>query len=297
MISICIPVYNFNITSLLNKLCHQVQSLTIPVEIIVIDDCSKNFQEINKKAAEKYNYVELTENIGRSKIRNLFIGYSKYEQLLFLDCDSLIIKDNFLQTYLDILKDRPGVVVGGRVYENNKPERNKMLRWKYGTFRESTSAQIRSRHPYGSFMTNNFLIKKEILEEIRFDERLLNYGHEDTLFGFSLKQENIPILHIENPVLNGDLETNVEYLEKTNEGVKNLVRILQFSNWDKDLINDISLLTFYYKIKKWKWMIYISFVVFKPFIVLLFKKGYIHLKMFDFYKLGLFIKWLKKKNK
>ena len=297
MISICIPVYNFNITSLLNELCRQVQLLTIPVEIIIIDDHSTSFKEVNKKAAANWIYVELTENIGRSKIRNLFPVYSKYEHLLFLDCDSLIIKDDFLQTYLEILKDRPEVVVGGRVYDKNKPDRNKMLRWKYGTLRESKTASIRSRHPNESFMTNNFLIKKEILEEIRFDERLLNYGHEDTLYGFSLKKKNIPILHIENPVLNGDIETNVEYLEKTNEGVKNLIRILQFVNWNKDLINDISLLRFYNKVKKGKWMIYISFLLFKPFIVLLFKKGYINLKLFDFYKLGLFIKCQKMENK
>ena len=90
MISICIPVYNFNITSLVNELSNQVNSLNIPCEIIVIDDCSENFKRINKIECEKHTYIELSENIGRARIRNLFLKYAKYEYLLFLDCDSLV---------------------------------------------------------------------------------------------------------------------------------------------------------------------------------------------------------------
>lgn len=289
MITICIPVFNFNITSLVNELSNQAKSLNIQYEIIIIDDCSENFKIKNKNICEKFNYIELSENIGRAKIRNLFLKYAKYDYLLFLDCDSLIGTPNFLSKYVEIIDEAPNVVCGGRVYDKSRPKREKMLRWKYGILRESKPCEIRRRFPNKSFMTSNFLINKKILEEIKFDERILQYGHEDTLFGFSLKKMNITITHIDNPVINGDVEQNSEYLNKTKESVINLISILNFIEYDNDLINDITILRFYNKVRKAEKIIYISFVLLKPLIVFLLSKGYISLYLFDYYKLGVFI--------
>ncbi len=296
MISICIPVYNFNINPLIKELHDQAEGLNRPYEIIIIDDGSQNYQEINRKAGEKFNYIELPENIGRAKIRNLFLQYARYDYLLFLDCDSLIRTTDFLSNYINIITTKPGVVVGGRVYDKKRPGREKILRWKFGIIKESKSAAIRNQNPYESFMTNNFLIKKAILEETRFEERLINYGHEDTLFGFDLRKNNVMILHIDNPVLNGDIDTNPEYLNKTNESVKNLVYILNFSGYDKEFIHSISLLKFYNKIKKGKGMIQASFILLKPVTFLLLRKGYVSMYLFDYYKLGILIENLKQEK-
>ena len=186
--------------------------------------------------------------------------------------------------------------MGGRVYDKKRPGREKILRWKFGIIKESKSAAIRNQNPYESFMTNNFLIKKAILEETRFEERLINYGHEDTLFGFDLRKNNVMILHIDNPVLNGDIDTNPEYLNKTNESVKNLVYILNFSGYDKEFIHSISLLKFYNKIKKGKGMIQASFILLKPVTFLLLRKGYVSMYLFDYYKLGILIENLKQEK-
>lgn len=289
MISICIPVYNFNITSLINELSNQVNSLNIPCEIIVIDDCSENFKRINKIECEKHTYIELSENIGRARIRNLFLKYAKYEYLLFLDCDSLIKTTSFLSNYVEIIKEKPSVVCGGRIYETGRPKREKRLRWKYGILRESQSCSVRQEFPNKSFMTNNFLISKKVFEENKFDERIVKYGHEDTLFGFSLKKRNIKITHIDNSVINGDVELNNEYLNKTREGVINLINILNFTKYDKDLIDDITILKFYNKVKKIEKIVNLSFVISKPLIVFLLTRGYISLYLFDYYKLGILI--------
>lgn len=291
MISICIPVYNFNITALVNELTNQVSALNIPGEIIVIDDGSEHFREINKIACGKHTYIELKENIGRARIRNLFLKYAQYPYLLFLDCDSWVKTTSFLSNYVDVIKDNPGIVCGGRIYEAGRPKREKRLRWKYGLRRESQPLSVRREFPNKSFMTNNFLISKKIFEENQFDERMVTYGHEDTLFGYNLKKKNITITHIDNPVVNGDIELNSVYLNKTREGVINLVNILNFTNYDKDLIADISLLRFYRKIKNIEGLVYLSFIVSKPIIVFLLTRGYISLFLFDFYKLGTLIEY------
>jgi hypothetical protein len=289
MITVCIPVYNYNITALINELSDQAESLSLQYEIIIIDDCSRDFKVMNKSACNNYTYIELSENIGRAKIRNLFLKYAKYKYLLFLDCDSIIGTSGFLSKYAEIIKEAPNVVCGGRIYNATRPGRDKMLRWKYGISRESRPCKVRQKFPGQSFMTNNFLIDRKILDEIRFDERIIRYGHEDTLFGFSLKKRNIAITHIDNPIINGDLEQNSDYLNKTKDGILNLIDILNYTNYDKELIEDITLLRFYYKAGNVVKIIKGLFVLFKPFIVFLLAKGYISLYLFDFYKLGIFI--------
>ncbi len=294
MISICIPVYNFNITSLVHELTNQINSLNVPCEIIVIDDCSQQFREINQIASSKHTYIALPENIGRARIRNLFLNYAQYPYLLFLDCDSLVKSTSFLSNYVEVIEENPGVVCGGRIYETIKPKRELRLRWKYGILRESQPLSVRLEFPNKSFMTNNFLISKKVFEENQFDERIVKYGHEDTLFGYALKKSNVRITHIDNPVVNGDVELNSVYLDKTRLGIINLVNILNFTNYDQDLIDDISLLKFYNKVRKIEGLVYLSFLISRPVIVFLLTRGYISLHLFDFYKLGILIENIRK---
>jgi hypothetical protein len=42
---------------------------------------------------------------------------------------------------------------------------------------------------------------------------LTTYGHEDTLFGYQLRINGISFQHIENPVLNSNLDDNQQFLE------------------------------------------------------------------------------------
>lgn len=297
MISICIPVYNFNISPLLNQLMAQINLLTEPCEIICIDDASEEYYRAeNKDAAKEIRYIQLPANVGRARIRNLFLHYAKYENLLFLDCDSLIIKPDFLATYIQYINQNKSslVVCGGRIYSTEKPDKKHRLRWLYGTKRESQTAENRSKKPNAAFMTNNFIISKNVLLQTPFDERITNYGHEDTLFGYMLQKANIIVHHINNPVLNGHLETNKEYLIKTKQAVINLTHILAFVQYDKAFISSVSLLRFYYRTKPMKNLIKASFFVSRRILRSLLAKGFVSLALFDFYKLGIFAKNIKK---
>ena len=160
MISICIPIYNFNVSPLLDELSMQMEKAEASVELILIDDCSSSeYKERNKSVCNKHRYIELEENIGRAKIRNLFLDHAQYDHLLFLDCDSLIPNKTFLSNYLKaIKKGESSIICGGRIYDSAKPDSNKLLRWKYGIEKESLSYEERMQQPNKSFMTNNFLI-------------------------------------------------------------------------------------------------------------------------------------------
>ena len=293
MLSVCIPIYNFDVRPLITSLGKEIVQLSDYVELILIDDASSDYyKRINEKDCQKHQYIKLSKNIGRSRIRNLFLDYVSYENLLFLDCDSLIIKNSFIVNYIKRLQQyQDQVICGGRVYSSHRPEKNKWLRWKYGVKRESQTAEERKREPNRSFMTNNFVIKKSLLQEIKFDERLANYGHEDTLFGFELWKNKIQISHIENPIENGDIEDNEVFLHKTEEGVRNLALIYKYMNDDPQLVDMVQLLRVYDKlhhyhltnIVRWFYLIFI-----KPLKKSLIN-GPISIKAFNFYKLGLFI--------
>ncbi|WP_100615073.1 glycosyltransferase family 2 protein [Confluentibacter citreus] len=298
MISICIPIYNFDVVNLVEKLNSLSKSLEVPSEIILIDDCSDIFfKEKNENVGKKHTYIKLEKNIGRAAIRNRFLKYAKYEYLLFLDCDSIVHKNIFLVEYVEAIKSTPNTVLcGGRVYENQPPQLNKRLRWKYGKVRESKISDERNLNPHKSFMTHNFVVSRKIFETISFDERLTSYGHEDTLFGFQLKKGNIKVRHIENPILNGELETNSEYISSTETAIGNLVEILGFLDCDKGFIKDVSLLNMYFRVAKFKTIIEVGFKVFQPLLKKMLSLGFVNLYLFDFYKLGILILKMKDRD-
>ncbi len=288
MISICIPIYNFNVGELVKKLSAQSKDLDIPAEIILIDDGSKDkYQRINETICAEQKYIKLEKNIGRAAIRNLFLKYAQFEYLLFLDCDSIISSDDFLKKYMDALKKYPAqLICGGRECQKLRPDKSKLLRWKYGVNVESKTFEERGKHPNKSFMSNNFLVSRAVFKTIQFNEKLVEYGHEDTLFGFELKKRNIRILHIDNPILNGDLDHNETYIKHTEEAISNLIHILKITEYDKELIQDVSLLNMYYKLYKVRNLTKVLFILLKPIIKYLLSHGYINLYVFDFYKLG-----------
>jgi glycosyltransferase involved in cell wall biosynthesis len=290
MISVCIPIYNYDVTELVNELDSRANQANVPFEIVLIDDCSDAaFKAKNQSVCSNHTYIELNENIGRARIRNRFLEYAKFDNLLFLDCDSLIISDSFISEYLKVIQNgNYNVVCGGRIYDKTPPARNKMLRWKYGIKRESQPAAIRKLTPNKSFMTNNFMIEREVFEKVKFDERIVEYGHEDTLFGYELLKNNMAINHIENPILNGDVEDNAEYLQKTEIGIVNLAKIMHYLNDDPEFISNVTLLDYYEKIKSKHllWFVKLKYIFWGPIIRYLLSKGYVNLWMFDFYKLG-----------
>ena len=48
------------------------------------------------------------------------------------------------------------------------------------------------------------------------------YGYEDVLFGQQLARRGARIVHIDNPLLNTDLEANTDFLRKTEEALRTL---------------------------------------------------------------------------
>ena len=250
MLSILIPIYNYNVSNLVKELHKQATKLKINFEILLVDDFSKKYKEENRKLKDLQNikYEELNENFGRAKIRNYLAKKAKYENLLFLDCDAKIIKNNFIEKYIEN-KDKQ-VVCGGTSYSSQKPEEDYLLHWTYGHKREILPIEKRKKSPYAGFKTFNFFIKRNIFEKIKFDEKIKTYGHEDTIFGNKLKQNKIFIQHIDNPAEHIGLEKNDIFIKKMLNSVSNLHKLYQLYQTEKEIFNNIKLMKYFFYLKK-----------------------------------------------
>jgi glycosyltransferase involved in cell wall biosynthesis len=227
MLSICIPVYNFDVRALVEDLHEQAVRCNIPFEIVLMDDASDASYVAHLQETAVFPHVRviaLNENIGRSKIRNALVKEAQYPYLIFMDCDSATASDDYISQYLPLCQPN-AVVYGGRRYEQKKPSDATLLHWKYGVKREALPASERQKHPNYSFCTNNFLIDKAIFNTITFNEQLEGYGHEDTFFGLELLGHHIPITHIDNPLIHLGLETADIFLKKTENGIINLHKV------------------------------------------------------------------------
>lgn len=297
MISILIPIYNFDIRQLINDLHQQLTEIGIPFEILGYDDHSnEEFKIINRALISPFpnfpiTYHELPENLGRSRIRNALAKAAKYPYLLFMDCDSKVISTHYIQHYINHLQSDT-LLYGGRSYAPTPPDFPAFyFHWLYGTQREQISAEIRQQNPYHAFMTNNFLIPKAIFEQIQFDERLTQYGHEDTLFGLELQKRQIKILHLDNPLEHIGLEEVNAFLSKTQQGIQNLALLAKIHP-----ALQTRLLKTYQKLKKLR-LISITNVILKilqPFILQQLKSQNPNLRWFDLYKLHLLINAMRK---
>jgi hypothetical protein len=165
------------------------------------------------------------------------------------------------------------------------------FRWWYGVNRETISVAEREKAPYHAFMTNNFLIPKQLFLSIKLDEKLKGYGHEDTLFGIELKKKNSAIHHINNPLCHIGLETVEDYLNKTKEGIKNLHQLINLGKVDKT----VKLYRFYELAKKVGLENNIEryYSKNKHKMEERFKKEKPNLRWFDLYKLGYLISLIK----
>lgn len=259
MVSICIPIYNNVSEDLVFQLWNQISVLQINAEIILYDDGSELPPDHVYKQAETIPDIHVhksSKNLGRSASRNQLAKIAKHPYLLFIDADSEVPDKHYLERYVKHIE--PGVVCcGGTIYKSQKPEFPYILRWKYGKKRESIKASERQKFPWQQFTTHHFLIDKNIFISVgEFCEQIQGYGHEDTLFGYELKKQNIPVVHIDNPLYHTGLEPARDFLDKSKNAVRNLLLLYIKHRDDPDFVNNVRLLRFYQKQKNFRLLLF-----------------------------------------
>ena len=117
-VSVIIPVYNTEkfLRKCLDSVCNQTLQ---DIEIICINDCSTDGSlEILREYAGKDNrikLIELLENCGAAKARNIGIDIAEGEYLGFVDSDDFIDLDFYKKLY-GKAKETDADAVKGKLY-------------------------------------------------------------------------------------------------------------------------------------------------------------------------------------
>ena len=223
-LSVLIPVFNCRCRDLVESVHRQLRLSEADYEIIVADDGSTDMAAVrdNRSIAplENVRLIERGFNSGRSRIRNFLATEARHANLLFLDGDMSVGRDDFIASYL--MCDEP-VVYGGYDIVRDDGRLMANLRYRYERRAEGNHfAASRSKRPYNDFHTSNFMVTKEIMTRFPFDERFRHYGYEDVLWGKTLRDNGIAIKHTDNPLTFADFEPNADFVRKTEEGLRTL---------------------------------------------------------------------------
>lgn len=226
-LSVLIPTFNYDCTLLVRALDRQAKNLAVGVEILVGDDASTH-DEVAKACRSLEDGAVIrclrpAHNLGRAAIRNLLGREARGEWVLFLDSDGLPPDSHFLARYAETMDGNADVVCGGIVHPHKQPSAAVSLRYHYERHAErSHTAARRNAAPYAAFRSFNFMIRRSIFLATPFDETLRDYGYEDVLFGHRLAEAGARVTHIDNPLLNCDIEDNATFLRKTEEALRTL---------------------------------------------------------------------------
>jgi len=297
MLSILIPIHEFDVRAFVTDLSAMSIKLNEPCEIICLDDKSSDeFRAINVSISELENvvYRESDVNLGRSAVRNMLANLAQYDNLIFLDCDGKVVRADYLEKYISL--GEYDVVYGGRVYQEDRPVSADLnFHWYCGMAREEIPVSIRKLAPYKSFMTNNFMVRKPVYEAIKMDERVKGYGHEDTLFAMNLKRQGFRIEHIDNPIEHIGIEKVDVFLEKSANAVVNLAQLMKLQQVDES----IKLVRYYRKLDRIGLASFASTVImaFEHRIMRSLKGAAPNLLWFDLWKLALLSKEMQKLGK
>lgn len=231
-LSILIPTYNQVCIGLARALSKQACAIGgLQYEIVVADDGSTDDNVVRQNKAidaiEGCRYVVNGRNVGRAAVRNRLGQMARHTWLLFMDCDVEIQQTDFLEAYLHAPDDY-SVAYGGLSigWRGDAGAMKANLRYKYEKACEPhhTAAQ-RMRHPHRSFRTTCFMVRRDVFLSHPFDPSITTYGYEDVLFGKSLHDDGIAILHMDNPVTYTEYEPNDVFVAKTEEALRTLSQL------------------------------------------------------------------------
>ena len=256
MISVLIPVYNYNVQSLVENLLHQFESINCKWELFLSDDVSNpQYKNQNSNYIDELNLTNVKlfqqeTNIGNAANRNFLIDKATNDWLLFLDADVLAVREDFLSNYIGEMKSTSKDLISGNIiYDHKNPQPN-LLRWKYGKQKEEIGFEKRNAYPILNLRGANFAIRRGLAKDNNFPLLKETYGFVDTRFFLQFNQSQV--LVIENPVYHLGIEDNDVFVSKTKKAIANAMFLM---NTNDELASRLTLVSSYKKIRVFRFIL------------------------------------------
>ena len=230
-LSICVPTWKDSADALLASLI-RLQGAK-ECTLLIFDDGSFDETLTRQLARHIMKYpgparlITSRANKGRSHARNRLMRMAETDWILFLDADMKPDDDAFLLRYLDAADatSEPALVAGGFSLKHAHPTAETRLHALQSETSECLNASARAKEPGRFIFTSNILVRREILDEISFDDGFKGWGWEDVDWGLRIA-ETYPVLHIDNPATHLGLDPDAVLMDKYARSGANFARLV-----------------------------------------------------------------------
>lgn len=228
-ISVIIPTYNRALKLEKNLQALKKQTLSKnDFEIIIVDDGSgKETQELLKKFQEslpQLNWIH-KENGGAASARNLALQKAKGEIVLFLD-DDVYASPDLLEHHFQFHQKNPEkekTCLGYLQWTPNE-EITPLMKWMTegwkGPLMDFHNKKSGDLLTFWHFYTANLSVKKNLLQDEKFNEGFHSYGWEDTELAYRLwKKKNMKLIFVKEALAYHDHFMDLENFKQRMEKV------------------------------------------------------------------------------
>ncbi|MDX2275339.1 MAG: glycosyltransferase family A protein [Hyphomonadaceae bacterium] len=226
-LSVLTPFRGDDPTPLLERLADAPEG----VEFILLDDGTNRAALLARviKAAEAMNapatVIVRAHNCGRAAARNRLLAEAQGEYVLFLDADMLPDNPNFLRIWFSLIEcERPFVAFGGLSLAQAKPTRETALHHNIFGHSDCRSAHERQRDAAQFTASANLLVRRDFLNDIKFDPEFAGWGWEDVDWALRAAQ-HAKIVHVDNPATHVGLDCVDTLMRKSKEAGPNFARL------------------------------------------------------------------------
>ena len=218
-ISICIATYNRS--EKLKKVVELLENQTMNksyYEIIITDSYSTDgTKKVINELQNKYDniiYKEDSKNVLAAK-RNDGIKISNSDIIVFLD-DDVFPRNDFVKAHYEANINNNDTFYCGQI----RFDSDLVLKSNYYRFRDDQHLKDDSIDidlPFNKIVVMNLSFRKSFIDEVGFvDERFVNYGSEDTEFGYRVVKKGYKLKYLNNAyaIHNESSSDIIEYSKK-----------------------------------------------------------------------------------
>lgn len=226
-LSVLTPFYKYDPSALIARL----GVAPADVEIIMLDDggnsaeLAANTIAALEQTAAPWRLIIKAKNGGRAAARNRLLEEARGEYVLFLDADMLPDSTRFLAAWLGVIQtQRPEVAFGGLSLTQAELSAETALHHDLFGSSDCAPAHQRQRKAAQTVASANLLVRRELLQQIPFDNSFVGWGFEDTDWALTAARQT-PILHVDNPATHAGLDDIDTLMRKSAEAGPNFARL------------------------------------------------------------------------
>ena len=232
-VSVLIPFLRDDPAELLGLLDEEAASVDGAVEIVVLDDGTRDAALTDRLTAQvramalPVRLITLPANEGRSIGRNRLASAARGGSLLFLDSDMRPDHRRFLRDWADLAaREDPAVAFGGFSLLQAPTDARFAVHRAMAAKSECVPYTERAKQPEKYVYTSNLLVRRDVFEAEAFDPGFTGWGWEDVEWAMRVSRR-FRVVHLDNAATHMGLDTVAALARKYEQSAPNFARMAE----------------------------------------------------------------------